>query len=66
MAEARAAGLENILQTEAARTNALQNIYSSILGAQSAQQQAANQAATNTGLFSSIGNIGTALIDLFR
>lgn len=66
MAEARAAGLENILQTEAARTNALQNIYGSILGAQSAQQQAANQAATNTGLFSSIGNIGTALIDLFR
>jgi hypothetical protein len=66
MSEARAAGLENILQTEAARTNALQNIYGSILGAQSAQQQAANQAATNTGLFSSIGNIGTALIDLFR
>ncbi len=66
MSEARAAGLENILQTEAARTNALQNIYGSILGAQSAQQQAAGQAATNTGLFSSIGNIGTALIDLFR
>ena len=66
MSEARAAGLENILQTEAARTNALQNIYGSILGAQSAQQQAAGQQATNTGLFSSIGNIGTALIDLFR
>jgi len=66
MAEARASGLENILQTEAARTNALQNIYGSILAAQSAQQQSAGQAATNTGLFGSIGNIANAIGGFFN
>jgi hypothetical protein len=66
MAEARAAGLENILQTEAARTNALQNIYGSILAAQAAQQQAEGQAATNTGLFGSIGNIANAIGGFFN
>ena len=66
MAEARASGLENILQTEAARTNALQNIYGSILAAQAAQQQAAGQAATNTGLFGSIGDIASAIGGFFN
>jgi hypothetical protein len=66
MAEARASGLENILQTEAARTNALQNIYGSILAAQAAQQQAAGQAETNTGLFGSIGNIANAIGGFFN
>ena len=66
MAEARASGLENILQTEAARTNALQNIYGSILAAQAAQQQAAGQAATNTGLFGSIGDMANAIGGFFN
>ena len=66
MSQAGISGLEDILQAETVRSQNLRDIYSSILGAQSAQQQAAGQAATNTGLFSSIGNIGTALLDFFR
>ena len=66
MSQAGISGLEDILQAETVRSQNLRDIYSSILGAQSAQQQAAGQAATNTGLFSSIGNIGSALLDFFR
>ena len=66
MSAAGISGLEDILQAETVRSQNLRDIYSSILGAQSAQQQAAGQAATNTGLFSSIGNIGSALLDFFR
>ena len=66
LTQAGISGLEDMLQAETVRSQNLRDIYSSILGAQSAQQQAAGQAATNTGLFSSIGNIGTALLDFFR
>ena len=66
LTQAGISGLEDILQAETVRSQNLRDIYSSILGAQSAQQQAAGQAATNTGLFSSIGNIGSALLDFFR
>jgi len=66
LTQAGISGLEDMLQAETVRSQNLRDIYSSILGAQSAQQQAAGQAATNTGLFSSIGNIGSALLDFFR
>ncbi len=69
MSQAGISGLEDILQAETVRSQNLRDIYSTILGAQ-ANQQAANTAAagtaaTNTGLFSSIGNIGSAIVDLF-
>ena len=69
MAEAGISGLEDILQAETVRSQNLRDIYSTILGAQANQQAAqtaaAGQQATNTGLFSSIGNIGNAIVDLF-
>lgn len=69
MSAAGISGLEDILQAESLRSQNLRDLYSTILGAQ-ANQQAANtaaagQQATNTGLFSSIGNIGNAIVDLF-
>tara|TARA_B100001093_G_scaffold3499_1_gene3627 strand:- start:45 stop:1151 length:1107 start_codon:yes stop_codon:yes gene_type:complete len=66
LSSAGISGLEDILQAETVRSQNLRDIYSSLLGAQAAQQQAAGTAATNTGLFSSIGNIGSALLDFFR
>ena len=69
MSTAGISGLEDILQAESLRSQNLRDIYSTILGAQanqqSAQTAAAGQQATNTGLFSSIGNIGNAIVDLF-
>jgi hypothetical protein len=65
MAEAGISGLEDILQAETVRSQNLRDIYSTILGAQANQQAANTAAATNTGLFSSIGNIGNAIVDLF-
>ena len=69
MSKAGISGLEDILQAETVRSQNLRDLYSTLLGAQ-ANQQAANTAAagtaaTNTGLFSSIGNIGSAIVDLF-
>jgi hypothetical protein len=69
MSAAGISGLEDILQAESLRSQNLRDLYSTLLGAQ-ANQQAANtaaagQQATNTGLFSSIGNIGNAIVDLF-
>lgn len=69
MSAAGISGLEDILQGETVRSQNLRDLYSTLLGAQ-ANQQAANtaaagQQATNTGLFSSIGNIGNAIVDLF-
>jgi hypothetical protein len=69
MSAAGISGLEDILQAESLRSQNLRDLYSTILGGQ-ANQQAANtaaagQQATNTGLFSSIGNIGNAIVDLF-
>ena len=69
MAEAGISGLEDILQAETVRSQNLRDLYSTILGAQANQQAAqtaaAGQQATNTGLFSSIGNIGNAIAGLF-
>ena len=69
MSAAGISGLEDILQAETVRSQNLRDIYSTILGAQANQQAAqtaaAGTAATNTGLFSSIGNIGSAIVDLF-
>ncbi len=69
MSQAGISGLEDILQAETVRSQNLRDIYSTILGAQANQQAAqtaaAGTAATNTGLFSSIGNIGSAIVDLF-
>ena len=69
MSQAGISGLEDILQAETVRSQNLRDIYSTILGAQANQQAAqtaaAGQQATNTGLFSSIGNIGNAIVDLF-
>ena len=69
MSQAGISGLEDILQAETVRSQNLRDIYSTILGAQANQQAAqtaaAGQQATNTGLFSSIGNIGSAIVDLF-
>jgi hypothetical protein len=69
MSQAGISGLEDILQAETVRSQNLRDIYSTILGAQANQQAAntaaASQQATNTGLFSSIGNIGSAIVDLF-
>lgn len=65
MSAAGISGLEDILQAESLRSQNLRDLYSTILGAQASQQQAAGQQATNTGLFSSIGNIGNAIVDLF-
>jgi len=69
MSEAGISGLEDILQAETVRSQNLRDLYSTVLGAQANQQAAntaaASQQATNTGLFSSIGNIGNAIVDLF-
>ncbi len=69
MSTAGISGLEDILQAESLRSQNLRDLYSTILGAQANQQAAqtatAGQQATNTGLFSSIGNIGNAIVDLF-
>jgi hypothetical protein len=69
MSAAGISGLEDVLQAETVRSQNLRDIYSTILGAQANQQAAqtaaAGQQATNTGLFSSIGNIGNAIVDLF-
>ncbi len=65
MTQAGISGLEDILQAETVRSQNLRDLYSTLLGAQASQQQAAGQQATNTGLFSSIGNIGNAIVDLF-
>ena len=65
MTQAGISGLEDILQGETVRSQNLRDLYSTLLGAQASQQQAAGQQATNTGLFSSIGNIGNAIVDLF-
>ena len=69
MSQAGISGLEDILQAETVRSQNLRDIYSTILGAQ-ANQQAANTAAagtaaTNTGLFSSIGGIVDAFKKIF-
>jgi len=61
LAEAGVSGLEDLLQAETVRSQNLRDIYSSLLGAQTAQQQAAGTAATNTGLFGSIGDIASAI-----
>ena len=66
LTEAGISGLEDILQAETVRSQNLRDIYSSLLGAQSAQQQAAGQAATNTGLFGSIGDIASAIGGFFN
>jgi len=69
MSQAGISGLEDILQAETVRSQNLRDLYSTLLGAQANQQAAqtaaAGQQATNTGLFSSIGNIGSAIVDLF-
>jgi hypothetical protein len=69
MSAAGISGLEDILQAETVRSQNLRDIYSTILGAQANQQAAqtaaAGQQATNTGLFSSIGDIGKAIGRLF-
>ena len=69
MSAAGISGLEDILQAESLRSQNLRDLYSTLLGAQANQQAAqtaaAGQQATNTGLFSSIGNIGSAIVDLF-
>jgi hypothetical protein len=69
MSKAGISGLEDILQAETVRSQNLRDLYSTLLGAQANQQAAqtaaAGQQATNTGLFSSIGNIGSAIVDLF-
>ena len=61
MAEAEAGGLENLLQTEAARLNALQNIYGDILGAAAAQRQG----QPKTSLVSDVSGLFSALEGLF-
>ena len=66
LTEAGISGLEDILQAETVRSQNLRDIYSSLLGAQSAQQQAAGQAATNTGLFGSVGDIASAIGGFFN
>ena len=60
MAQAEAAGLENLLQTEAARLNALQNIYGNILGSAAAQRQ-----QPQASLVSDVSGLFSALRDLF-
>jgi hypothetical protein len=60
MAEAEAGGLENLLQTEAARLNALQNIYGNILGSAAAQRQ-----QPQASLVSDVSGLFSALRDLF-
>ena len=69
MSKAGISGLEDILQAETVRSQNLRDLYSTLLGAQ-ANQQAANTAAagtaaTNTGLFSSIGGIVDAFKKIF-
>ena len=66
LTQAGISGLEDILQAETVRSQNLRDIYASLLGAQSAQQQAAGQAATNTGLFGSIGDIASAIGGFFN
>jgi len=66
LSSAGISGLEDILQAETVRSQNLRDIYSSILGAQTAQQQAAGTAATNTGLFGSIGDIASAIGGFFN
>ena len=70
MSKAGISGLEDILQAETVRSQNLRDLYSTLLGAQAnqraAQTAAAGQAATNTGLFSGIGNIATTFADIFK
>ncbi len=66
LSSAGISGLEDILQAETVRSQNLRDIYSSLLGAQTAQQQAAGTAATNTGLFGSIGDIASAIGGFFN
>jgi len=65
LSSAGISGLEDILQAETVRSQNLRDIYSTLLGAQTAQQQAAGTAATNTGLFGSIGDIASAIGGFF-
>lgn len=66
LSSAGISGLEDILQAETVRSQNLRDIYSTLLGAQTAQQQAAGTAATNTGLFGSIGDIASAIGGFFN
>lgn len=70
MSKAGISGLEDILQAETVRSQNLRDLYSTLLGAQANQQAAqtaaAGQAATNTGLFSGIGNIATSFANIFK
>ena len=70
MSAAGISGLEDILQAETVRSQNLRDLYSTLLGAQAnqraAQTAAAGQAATNTGLFSGIGNIATTFANIFK
>ena len=66
MSEAGISGLEDILQAETVRSQNLRDLYSTLLGAQASQQQAAGQQATNTGLFGSISDIAGAIGGFFN
>ena len=66
MSEAGISGLEDILQAETVRSQNLRDLYSTLLGAQASQQQAAGQQATNTGLFGSISDIASAIGGFFN
>ena len=66
MSEAGISGLEDILQAETVRSQNLRDLYSTLLGAQASQQQAAGQQATNTGLFGSISDIANAIGGFFN
>jgi len=66
MPEAGISGLEDILQAETVRSQNLRDLYSTLLGAQASQQQAAGQQATNTGLFGSISDIASAIGGFFN
>lgn len=66
MSAAGISGLEDILQAETVRSQNLRDLYSTLLGAQASQQQAAGQQATNTGLFGSISDIAGAIGGFFN
>jgi len=66
MSEAGISGLEDILQAETVRSQNLRDLYSTLLGAQASQQQAAGQQETNTGLFGSISDIASAIGGFFN
>ena len=66
MSQAGISGLEDILQAETVRSQNLRDLYSTLLGAQASQQQAAGQQATNTGLFGSISDIAGAIGGFFN